>query len=260
MKQIKILLLLIQRLWFHILMISTVLCMSPFLIVLITKVRYYPILWKVIRVWAHVIIYGMGFRISKKIDQVLEANKSYVFCSNHASQLDPFVLMILSKNPIVFVGKKELSKLPIFGFFYKRMVIMVNRSDVTSRSQVYKRAREKLKGGISIGIFPEGLVPSKDVILAPFKKGAFRLAIEHQIPIVPLTYYDCKRFFSWELFKGGMGTLRVRQHQFIATRGLDLTDLDATRQKTFQIIYEQLASDELYMRDTNRKNNRKIDA
>jgi len=42
-----------------------------------------------------------------------------MFCPNHASLMDPFVLIVLSKNPIVFVGKKELVKIPIFGFFYK---------------------------------------------------------------------------------------------------------------------------------------------
>ncbi len=92
---------------------------------------------------------------------------------------------------------------------------MVDRSSPTSRKRVYERAKKRLKDGVSIGIFPEGLVPTEDVVLAPFKNGAFSLAIEHQIPIVPQTYYDCKRFFSWDFLKGGIGTFRIRQHQFI---------------------------------------------
>ncbi len=76
-----------------------------------------------------------------------------------------------------------------------------------------------MQNGTSVAIFPEGLVPTEDVILSPFKNGAFSLAIEHQIPIVPATYYDCKRLFSWTYFKGSPGTFRVRQHAFIETKG-----------------------------------------
>lgn len=250
MNYIKIPFLLIWRLWFYLLMIITILCMSPFLIVLTAKESYYPTFWKLIRGWGYVIVYGMGFRIDKQIDEVLDTNKSYMFCPNHASFIDPFVLIVLSKNPIVFVGKKELVMIPIFGFFYKRAVIMVDRSNPISRKRVYELAKKRLHDGTSIGIFPEGLVPTEDVILAPFKNGAFSLAIQHQIPIVPQTYYDCKRFFSWDFFKGGIGTLRVRQHQFIETKGLNSKDLSKIKEKTFRIIYNELSSDELYMKDT----------
>ncbi len=252
MKQIKIPFLLIWRLWFYILMFTTILLMVPFLLIFTAKESYYPSFWKLVRGWSYFLIYGMGFRIKKQIDQELDRNQSYLFCPNHASFMDPFVLIALSKNPIVFVGKKELVKIPIFGFFYKRVVIMVDRSSPKSRKRVFEMAKKRLQGGTSIGIFPEGLVPEEDVILAPFKKGAFSLAIEHQIPIVPQSYYDCKRLFSWNFLKGGMGTFRVRQHQFIETKGLSLDDLSKIKDETFQIIYNELSSDELYMKDTNR--------
>ena len=161
--------------------------MSPVLFILTLKEEYYPTLWKVVRFWSKILIYGMGFRLNFKLDQEIEPNKSYMFCPNHGSLMDGFVLVASSKNPIVFVGKKELEKIPIFGFFYKRVVIMVDRSSAESRKKVYEKAKKRLKNGTSIGIFPEGLVPTEDVILAPFKNGAFSLAIEHQIPIVCLT-------------------------------------------------------------------------
>ncbi len=252
MKSIKIPLLLIWRLWFYILICITILLMSPFLMVLTSKEQYYPAFWKLIRGWSYLLVYGMGFRIDKQMDQVIDRTKSYVFCPNHASLMDPFVLIILSKNPIVFVGKKELVKIPIFGFFYKRVVIMVDRSNPVSRKRVYEMAKKRLQSGTSIGVFPEGLVPKYDVILSPFKDGAFSLAIEHQIPIVPQTYYDCKRLFSWDFFSGGTGTFRVRQHQFIETKGLKPKDLTILKEKTFQVLYNELSSDALYMKDTTR--------
>jgi 1-acyl-sn-glycerol-3-phosphate acyltransferase len=228
--------------------------MIPFLLILTSKDSYYPTFWKMIRVWAKMLVYGMGFRLQVTVDEVLERNKSYMFCPNHTSMMDPFVLISLSKNPIVFVGKMEFVKIPIFGFFYKRVVIMVDRSNPESRKKVYEMAKKKLKNGTSMAIFPEGLVPTENVVLAPFKNGAFSLAIEFDIPIVPQIYYDCKRLFSWDFFKGSPGVFRIHQHKFIETTGVTKDDVFALRQQTFQLIEADLLSDEKYMKDTNRPN------
>ena len=229
--------------------------MIPFLLILTSKDSYYPTLWKMIRVWAKMLVYGMGFRLRVTVDEVLERDKSYMFCPNHTSMMDPFVLISLSKNPIVFVGKMEFVKIPIFGFFYKRVVVMVDRSNPESRKKVYEMAKKKLKNGTSMAIFPEGLVPTENIVLAPFKNGAFSLAIEFDIPIVPQIYYDCKRLFSWDFFKGSPGVFRIHQHKFIETTGLTKDDVFVLRQQTFQLIEADLLSDEKYMKDTNRPNN-----
>jgi len=155
MKYLKIPFLLIWRLWFYILMFVTLILMSPLLFIFTLKEEYYSLFWKVIRVLSKIIIYGMGFRLDVQLDQKIEKNKSYMFCPNHTSLMDPFVLVVLSKNPIVFVGKQELAKIPVFGFFYKRSVIMVDRSSLESRKRVYKVAKERLQNGVSMAIFPE---------------------------------------------------------------------------------------------------------
>ena len=249
---IKIPFLLIWRAWFYIMIFVTIILMSPFLFILSIKHEYYPYLWKLVRVWSKLLVYGMGFRLDFKFDELIDPNKSYMFCPNHGSLMDPFVLIVTSKNPIVFVGKKELVKIPIFGFFYRRIVIMVDRSSPESRKRVYELAKKRLKNGTSVAIFPEGLVPAEDVVLAPFKNGAFSLAIEHQIPIVPQIYYDCKRFFSWNFLKGGPGLFRVRQHRFVETKGLNIEDLDNLKEKVFSLINTDLLLDNEYMKDTNR--------
>ena len=104
-----------------------------------------------------------------------------------------------------------------------------------------------------MAIFPEGLVPTEEVVLAPFKKGAFSLAIEFNIPIVPQVYFDCKRLFSWNFLKGGPGVFRIHQHLFIETKGLKMDALNSLKQQTFDIIYNDLSTDVKYMNDTNRK-------
>ena len=229
--------------------------MFPVLLILTYKDSYYGAFWKVVRIWSKLLVYGMGFRLKAQYDQMLETDKSYMFCPNHASLMDPFVLIALSKNPIVFVGKQEFVKIPIFGLIYKRVVIMVDRSSPKSRKRVFKMAKEKLKNGTSMAIFPEGLVPTENVVLAPFKNGAFSLAIEFEIPIVPQVYYDCKRFFSWDFFKGRPGVFRVHQHKFIETKGLKIEDVESLKNKTFTLMENDLLSDKNYMKDTNRPNN-----
>lgn len=231
--------------------------MVPVLLILTAKESYYATFWKLARAWSFLLIYAMGFRLKVEREKDLDRNQSYMFCPNHASLMDPFVLIALSKNPIVFVGKKELVKIPIFGFFYKRVVIMVDRGSHTSRKKVYERARKRLKDGVSIGIFPEGGVPDDHIVLGPFKNGAFNLAIEHKIPIVPQTYYDCKRLFSWDVLRGGVGTFRIKQHGFIETKDLNTSEMKSLRDQTFGVIYNELSKDELYMKDTNQFNERK---
>lgn len=229
--------------------------MLPFLIILSSKESYYTTFWKFARILAKILVYGMGFRLKVTNDEELDRNKSYMFCPNHASLMDPFVLIALSKNPIVFVGKQEFVKIPIFGYIYKRVVIMVDRSSPKSRKRVYEMAKKRLQNGTSMAIFPEGLVPTENIVLAPFKNGAFSLAIEFEIPIVPQVYYDCKRLFSWDFFKGSPGTFRIHQHKFIETKGLQMDDVESLKQQTFDVIYNDLVNDKKYMKDTNRPNN-----
>ncbi|MDB0025811.1 1-acyl-sn-glycerol-3-phosphate acyltransferase [Polaribacter sp.] len=254
MKFIKIPFLLLWRFWFYFLIFVTIILMAPLLFILTIKEESYPQFWKLIRVWAKVLIYGMGFRLKFQFDQHIDPTKSYMFCPNHGSLMDPFVLVATSKNPIVFVGKKEFVKIPIFGFFYRRAVIMVDRSNPKSRKRVYEMAKKRLQKGTSIAIFPEGLVPTEEVVLAPFKNGAFSLAIEHGIPIVPQVYYDCKRFFSWDIYKGSPGVFRVKQHPFIETKGLGTEDVESLKERLFSLIENDLLADEKYMKDTNRNN------
>lgn len=257
MKYIKIPFLLIWRLWFYVLMFATIILMFPALAILSSDEKWYGKFWKLIRGWSHVLIYGMGFHLKVEKEEETDKEKSYMFCANHGSFMDPFVLIAMTKNPIVFVGKKELVKIPIFGYIYKRVVIMVDRGNPASRKRVFEMAKKRLQNGTSIGIFPEGLVPTEDVVLAPFKNGAFSLAIEHQIPIVPASYYDCKRFFSWDFFKGRPGVFRVRQHQFIETKDMTLEDLANLKVKTFDLLHSDLLKDKAYMKDTNRKENKR---
>ena len=234
----------IWRVWFLGWFLLTLLPIFPVLIVVTSSEKLYPVFFKIARAWAKTILFVMGFKIVLHEDQVLEKEKSFMFCPNHTSMIDIMVMLSVTKNPFVFVGKKELTKIPIFGYFYKRTCILVDRGNAKSRKAVFDEARRRMSNGLDICIFPEGLVPDDEsVVLSEFKNGAFRLAIEHQIPIVPMTFYDCKKRFSYTFFSGSPGKLRIKIHDFISTEGLTLNDNNFLKKQTFDLIYNELSAD-----------------
>ena len=160
--------------------------------------------------------------------------------ANHTSMLDIMLMLKVSKNPFVFIGKKELVNIPLFGFFYKRVCILVDRESAKSRTAVYRRAQKRLQQGLSICIFPEGGVPDEHIILDNFKDGAFKMAIAHNIPVVPMTFYDNKKRFSFTFFSGGPGRLRVRVHKFFNTHNLKEADKIMLRESVREVILNEL--------------------
>ena len=182
----------------------------------------------------------MGFKVKLEREQVPDKDKSYMFIANHTSMIDIMLMLSVIKNPFVFVGKRELAKIPLFGFFYKRTCILVDRNSVKSRQAVFLRAQRRLKSGLSVCIFPEGGVPDEHIELDEFKDGAFRLAINHHIPVVPLTFADNKERFSYTFFSGGPGKMRVRIHRFLETDTLTVNETKRLNNQARTIILDQL--------------------
>jgi len=182
----------------------------------------------------------MGFNPKITRQQAPEKSKSYMFVANHTSMADIMLMLVTVRNPFVFVGKAELAKIPLFGFFYKRTCILVDRNSRKSRQAVFLSAQSRLNQGLSICIFPEGLVPEEHILLTDFKDGAFRLAINHQIPIVPITFADNKKRFSYTFFSGSPGKMRVKIHEFIETKNLTIKDTKAVNNLAKTVIYKQL--------------------
>jgi 1-acyl-sn-glycerol-3-phosphate acyltransferase len=231
----------LYRIWFYILVAIPIIVMFPLLIISISREQWYPYFFRLARVWSKFILIGMGFGYNIKKEEMLDPEKSYMIVANHTSMADIMLMFVASKNPFVFVGKKELAKIPLFGFFYKRTCILVDRSSVKSRQAVFLRAQRRLKQGLSICIFPEGGVPEEHILLDTFKDGAFRLAINHQIPVVPITFYDNKKRFSYTFFSGGPGKMRAKTHQFLKTEGLSIEDTKPLNEKARTIIWDELS-------------------
>lgn len=212
------------------------------LLTTISEKTYPQFFWLARNIWATTILYGMGCFPKITRNQKMERGKSYMLVANHTSMLDIMLMLRVSKNPFVFVGKKELVKIPVFGFFYKRVCILVDREDIKSRTRVYLRAQKRLTQGLSICIFPEGGVPDENLVLDEFKDGAFRMAINHNIPVVPIIFYDNKKRFPFNFFSGGPGSIRAKVMEFFETGILDLEDKSTLREEVRASILRELAN------------------
>lgn len=231
----------LYRIWFYILVAIPIFLFFPFLLITTLSEKWYPqFFWLARNIWATPILYGMGCPPKVRREQKFVHGESYMLVANHTSMLDIMLMLYISRNPFVFVGKKELAKIPVFGFFFKRVCIMVDRENTNSRTGVYRRAQRRLNQGLSICIFPEGGVPSEEILLDTFKDGAFKMAVAHKIPVVPITFYDGKKRFSFTFLSGSPGKLRAKVHSFFETGILDESDKSTLREEVRTVMLREL--------------------
>jgi 1-acyl-sn-glycerol-3-phosphate acyltransferase len=136
----------------------------------------------------------------------------YIICSNHFSYLDIPALGLLGGS-FKFFGKISLAKIPVFGWMYKKLHVTVDRASFKSRAHALALARQMVDRGFNMAFFPEGGVrASRYPEMARFQDGAFRLAVEFQIPIVPVVMP--RNHLVWpydrrQLFFGGRTDVHV---------------------------------------------------
>jgi 1-acyl-sn-glycerol-3-phosphate acyltransferase len=185
----------------------------------------------------------MGFYYKVERIQKLDPKRSYMFVANHTSMIDIMLMLSVVDNPFVFVGKMSLAKIPLFGFFYKRTSILVDRSSSKSRMEVFNEAQKRVDRGLSICIFPEGGVPhDESIVLDSFKDGAFRLAAEHHLPIVPLVFPDNKKRLSYTFYSGSPGLMRAKvlpPVETVTSTGEPI-DRKELREEVRKLIYDEL--------------------
>lgn len=140
-------------------------------------------------------IYAVGIRIHVEYETPIDWSKNYVLCANHTSILDITTINYLCKSPFSFMGKVELLKNPIARIFFQTIDIPVKRDSKISAFKAYKSALELLQEGKSLAIFPEGKIDDEyPPLLHRFKSGAFRMACENQVPILPIVIQD-----AWQI-------------------------------------------------------------
>ncbi len=171
-----------------------------------------------------------------------DIKKPYVFVFNHISYIDiPILLKALRKHPIRVLGKAEISAIPLFGFIYKRAVIMVKRTDAADRAKSIAALKAALEQNISIVIAPEGTFNMSNKPLAAFYDGAFKIAIETQTPIKPVLFLDAyDRLHYNSVFSFTPGKSRAVFLKEIAVENYTLADLPVLKQQVYSIMEEAL--------------------
>ena len=193
------------------------------------------------RWWAKSMFILTFLPYSIKCEAKLDTKRNYIFCPNHFSYLD---IPTMGLNPIntIFVGKNDMEKIPLFGFMYRKLHITVNRKSLKSRSNTMIETMKALDEGKSMVIYPEGgMVTKNPPTMGAFKEGPFRMAIEKQIPVVPVTIP-----FNWIILPDRKrmllhaGKVKVIFHHPIETIGMTLADTARLKQQVFSIIETEL--------------------
>ena len=195
MKLIAYLLSLIWRLWFLIIFLIVFICLMPVLFFFTTILKNKKTVAYLAKYWSKITLYFSFVFPKIHWEEKLDPNTCYIFCPNHTSTLDiPFIFSIIP-NPLQFIGKIELTKIPIFGYFYKKNSVIVDRKNKKNAYSAFLNANTTLTEGLSMCIFPEGGIPKANIYLKKFKNGPFKLALEQNIKIIPITIADNQKMF-----------------------------------------------------------------
>ena len=228
--------------WFLInLVLSISVCSIPIIAVgWFDREKYYT--GKLIKMWARWVIWSTG--IQYEIDGLdnLNLDKQYIFMSNHESALDIVLGVAAIPFNIVFLAKKELFKVPIFGWAMNSsgMIKIDRENPEMARKSVSEAVETLMHSSFSTLIYPEGTRSNGEELL-PFKKGGFILAIRTQLPVVPITILGAGNVLP-------KGTLAIKKSHIkmiidnpIPTLEMDINDKDQLLQDCRKIINQNLA-------------------
>lgn len=228
--------------WYFFVFILIFLLLYPAFIITLSKEKWWKYANRLRIFWGYLLFAFTGIIPDIRYQHKLSKHRNYIYCSNHFSYFDiPMSAMVAQRN-WRFMAKEELGSLPILNIFFKSLDILINRENARESLKGMKEASYGLRKGMSIVVYPEGMIGPHPPAMVRFKNGPFKLAIEHQVPIVPVTMADNWKILfvdGWKIY-GRPGIARVFVHSPIETRGMTLEDVEPLRQKVFHIIEEQL--------------------
>jgi 1-acyl-sn-glycerol-3-phosphate acyltransferase len=198
-----------------------------------------------LRVWhSQLSCICIGIRLRYTYEVPLSSTQQYIYCANHSSNLDIMILCILGKRHFHFMAKDELQTNPVLRIFFNTIDIAVNRESKISAFRAFKRAGVNLQSGMSLMIFPEGRIDDDNYPpqLLPFKNGPFRLAIENNVPIVPVTICNAWNLMWDDGRKKGTrpGSCDIYIHKPIFTQGLNVKEDEALKDQVYALMESKL--------------------
>lgn len=236
---------LIYKLYFAVIFIASLLVFFPLFLIVLQFKNGFKVAFGLKRVWSKTIEILCFVPLSIKGKHHFPAHAPYVIVANHASYLDIILMYGVIPHQFKFLGKVEVLKTPLLSYVFGKMDIPVDRSNHRKALESINRCKDAIDEGYSIAIFPEGGMPAGAPKLHRFKNGAFKLAIEKQVPVVPITFQTNYYLFydHTDLFTNGRpGIARTVVHPPIDTTGMTADDLLSLRNQTFRTINSALLS------------------
>lgn len=206
-----------------------------FIIGLWDKPQARKTIWYIVHYWAKGWLFCIGMPMSRIGQQ--PADNKYIYVANHISYLD--TILIYAAIPYYFrtLAKKEMAKIPIFGFVYKQIAVLVERGTSEGRAKSMRLMWRVLKNECNIAVFPEGTFNETGEPLKNFYDGAFRLAINTQTAILPMIFPDTERRWHFSTVFGlKPGKNRVVYLPPVPAEGLTMEDLPRLKQQ----VYDQM--------------------
>ncbi|MBS1739687.1 MAG: 1-acyl-sn-glycerol-3-phosphate acyltransferase [Bacteroidetes bacterium] len=189
--------------------------------------------------WAKVWLWLIGMPIHLR--GLYPRGQKFVIVANHISYLDTVNIYAAIPDYFRTLGKKEMAQIPLFGFVYKQLAILVDRSNQESRAKSMRLMWRQIRTECPIAIFPEGTFNETNQPLKPFYDGAFRLAIHSQTPILPLLFLDTKDRFhysAWWKLKPGKNRAVLLPPVYV--NGMTKDDIPALKEKVWLVMTEKM--------------------
>jgi 1-acyl-sn-glycerol-3-phosphate acyltransferase len=221
---------------------TSIALLAPLLIVLVRITKNENFIYSPVRVFIRAGLAMVRVRVEVSGLELLDPNQTYIFTPNHQSLIEvPLFVAYLGRNP-AYLGKKEVFKYPIFGYGIRLIgMVPVDRSNSPAAVESAKLATENLRRGKSFVVYPEG-TRSRDGNMLPFKKGAFMMAIDAGVPVVPVTVSGASKIMPKAQVKVFPSTVRITVHEPISSAGYSKENvvelMERTRAKVFSALDE----------------------
>jgi 1-acyl-sn-glycerol-3-phosphate acyltransferase len=223
---------------------TAIAALAPFLIVLCLITGNENMIYSPVRFFVRLGLALVNVRVEVTGLERLDPDQTYIFTPNHQSLIEvPLFVTYLGRNP-AYLGKKEIFKYPIFGYGIGLIgVVPVDRSNSPAAVESAKLATENLRRGKSYVVYPEG-TRSKDGRLLPFKKGAFMMAIDAGVPVVPVTISGATKIMPKGQVKVFPSTVRITIHEPISTADYSKENVVELMERTRERVFAALSEDE----------------
>jgi len=193
------------------------------------------------RIWADSWFFLIFIYFKKIYESPHDRKKSYIFVSNHISYLDAAIIPKAYRQPIRPLGKIEMSKVPVFGFIYRKAIVTVDRGSAKRRADSVRILKSIIRKGISVLVFPEGTFNMTHQPLKEFYDGAFRVAIETQTPIKPVLVLDAYSRMNYQtVLSLNPGICRIVYLDEIPVDGLTVKDGVKLKEKVYDLMESKL--------------------